>query len=82
MGAAARRLFVPLAVLQLVMILPGAVVDGFYVRADDVWRRNAFVNGVVDRPALMALLTGCSLVAAYVVARAVGLRAASSGSRP
>ena len=82
MGALARRVFVPLAVLQLVMILPGAVVDGFYVRADDVWRRNAFVNGVVDRPALMALLTGCSLVAAYVVARAVGLRAASSGSRP
>lgn len=68
MGPVARRLFVPVAVLQLVMITPGAVIDGFYVQADDVWHRNAFVNGVVDRPVVMALFIGASLLAAYVFA--------------
>jgi hypothetical protein len=69
MGPLARRLFAPLAVLQLVMIVPGAVLDDFYVDAADVWRRNAFVNGVIDDPGVMALCIAGSLLAAYVVAR-------------
>lgn len=69
MGSIARRLFVPLAVLQLVMIVPGAVVDGFYVEAATVWYRNAFVNGVVDHPLTMTLFTAGSLAAAYAAAR-------------
>lgn len=68
MGPVARRLFVPLAVLQLVLIVPGSVVDGFYVEAAQVWYRNGFASGVLDRPALMAVLVGCSLAASYVVA--------------
>jgi hypothetical protein len=69
MGPVARRLFTPLAVLQLVMIVPGSVLDGFYVEAATVWYRNAFVNGVIDHPLTMALFTAGSLAAAYVVAR-------------
>ncbi|MBZ5737496.1 hypothetical protein [Nocardioides mangrovi] len=68
MGPLARRLFTPLAVLQLVMIVPGAVLDDFYVDAADVWRHQAFVNGVLDRPLVMALFVAGSLVAARVVA--------------
>ena len=69
MGPVARRLFAPVAVLQFVMITPGSVLDGFYVQAADVWYRNAFVNGVVDRPVVMSVCIGCSLVVAYVFVR-------------
>jgi hypothetical protein len=64
MGRVARVLLAPLAVLQLVMILPGAVVDGFYVQAREVWHRNAFWNGLLDRPELMSLLVVCAVAAA------------------
>ena len=59
MGPVARRLFAPVAVLQFVMIVPGSVLDGFYVQAADVWYRNAFVNGLIDRPAVMSVCVGC-----------------------
>ena len=69
MGPVARRLFVPVAVLQLVMITPGSVLDGFYVQAADVWHRNAFANGLADRPVVMSVCIGCSLVLAFLFVR-------------
>lgn len=69
MGPVARRLFVPLAVLQLVMIVPGSVLDGYYVRADDVWRRQSYVNGVIDHTPGMLVFLACSLAASYVAWR-------------
>lgn len=64
MGPRARRLFAPVAVLQLVMITPGSVLDGFYVPSSDVWFRNAFASGLVDRPLAIATCAGGALVAA------------------
>jgi hypothetical protein len=64
MGRLARRAFVPVAVLQLVMITPGAVVDGFYLKVAHVWHRNAFVWGPLDRPLLWGLLVAAALGAA------------------
>ena len=61
--------FTPLAVLQVVLIAPGAMVDGFYTQVADVWWRNAFLDALIDRPAVMSVSIGCSLVAAYVVGR-------------
>lgn len=69
MGSVARRLFAPLAVLQLVMIVPGSVLDGYYVRADDVWQRQSYVNGVIDHTPGMLVFLGCSLAASYAVWR-------------
>lgn len=66
MGPLARRLFAPLAVLQLVMIVPGSVIDGYYVEAADVWYRNAFFNGVLDHPTSMSLFIAGTLAASYV----------------
>jgi hypothetical protein len=70
MGTVARRLFAPLAVLQFVLIAPGSVLDGFYVQAADVWRRNAFVNGLIDRPVVVSVCIGCSLALAFLFVRA------------
>ncbi len=70
MGPPARRAFGPVAVLQAVLIAPGAAVDGFYVQVSDVWHRNAFVMGWVERPALMALLAGGALAAGLLFVRA------------
>lgn len=68
MGPFARRAFAPVAVLQLVMITPGAVVDGFSLKVAHVWHRNAFVWGPVDRPLLWGgLVLGALVAAAGVV---------------
>lgn len=59
MGERARRWFAPVAVLQLAMITPGAVVDGFAGKVAHVWDRNAFLWGPVDRPLVwLALVVG------------------------
>lgn len=67
-GRVARAVFGPVAVLQLVMITPGAVVDGFYLKVAHVWTRNAFVWGPVDRPVLWSMLVLAALAAAGVFA--------------
>lgn len=65
MGPLARRWFAPVAVLQLAMITPGAVVDGFSVKVAHVWTRNAFLWGPTDRPFLWtALVLGAASAAA------------------
>lgn len=61
MGRVARRLLAPVAVLQLVVVAPGAVVDGPYVLADDVWSRNAFLETASARPGVVA---ACAAAAA------------------
>ena len=69
MGPRARKAFAPLAILQLAMITPGAVVDGFYVKVAHVWNRNAFVWGPFDRPVSWILLVGCAVAAGLVTLR-------------
>ncbi len=73
MGPLARRWFVPVAVLQFVMIAPGSVVDGFYVPVRWVWLLNSFVVGFVERPLVMVPLALGALAAALVVVRLSGL---------
>jgi len=68
MGRVARAAFAPVAVLQLVMITPGAVVDGFYLEVAHVWHRNAFAWGPVDRPFQWTVLVAGALAAAAVFA--------------
>lgn len=46
----ARRWFVPVAVLQVVVVSVGAIADDLYSPVRDVWWRNAFVDAVVRRP--------------------------------
>lgn len=70
MGPLARRAFVPVAVLQAVLIAPGSIVDGFYVKVAHVWHHNAFVMGWVERPVLMGVLAGGALLAALTFLRA------------
>jgi len=60
----ARRWFTPLAVLQIVLIAPGAMVDGFHSPVADVWWRNAFLDAWVSRPLEVLPLAGVALVGA------------------
>lgn len=69
MSARARRWFTPLAVLQVVLITPGAVLDGFYTPVADVWWRNAFVDALVRRPLDLLPLAACALVVALLAVR-------------
>ena len=65
----ARRWFVPVAVLQLVLIAPGAVSDDMYVPVRDVWWRNAFLDALVLRPTELLPLVAATMVALLVVVR-------------
>jgi hypothetical protein len=57
MGRAARACWMPLAAVQWIFALTGAVVDtGLSVPAEDVWTRNAFFSGMAAEPRLMLLL--------------------------
>ncbi|MEQ6901144.1 hypothetical protein [Nocardioides sp. YIM 152588] len=69
LGERGRRWLGPVAVLQVVLIAPGAVLDGFYVKVADVWWRNAFLDGWVRRPATMLVLVAATLLAVWLVAR-------------
>lgn len=85
MGPVARAAFAPTAVVQLVMITPGAAVDGFYLKVAHVWTRNAFVWGPVERPVLWSLLVLAALGAAAafaVVWERTKARPLSEGSGP
>lgn len=65
----ARRWFVPVAVLQVVMIAPGAIADDMYVPVRDVWWRNAFVEAVVLRPTELLPLVAATMACVLVVVR-------------
>ena len=67
----ARRWFVPVAVLQVVLITPDAIADDFYVPVADVWWRHAFVDAAVSRPLDLLPPAGVALLAALVVVRAL-----------
>ncbi|WP_426241411.1 hypothetical protein [Nocardioides sp. LHG3406-4] len=97
MSPRARRWFTPLAVLQVVLIAPGALLDGFYSPVADVWWRNAFLDALVRRPSdLLPLATGAfvaTLLAVHLLRhpRVVGTleadaptprRGGDSGARP
>lgn len=60
----ARRWFTPLAVLQVVLIAPGAMVDGFHSPVADVWWRNAFLDAWFSHPLEVLPLAGVALVGA------------------
>lgn len=67
----ARRWFAPLALLQVVVIAPGALVDGFYSPVADVWWRHAFVDALLRRPEDVLPWALGSLVVATVALRAL-----------
>lgn len=72
MGERARRWFVPVAVLQVVLIAPGAIADGrdvgFYTKVADVWWRHPFLDALVRRPLdLLPLALGALVLALLAV---------------
>lgn len=66
MSDRARRWFVPVAVLQMVLIAPGALRDGFYSPVADVWWRNAFLDALLRRPLDLLPLAACALLLALL----------------
>lgn len=69
LGARARRWFVPVAVLQVVVIAAGAVSDDLYSPVRDVWWRHAFVDGLLTRPDELLPLVAVTMALALVVVR-------------
>jgi len=69
MGRLSKKLFVPVAAFQFAMILPGALLDGFYVSADDVWVDNAFIEVLRANPRVYPLLMVLLFAWAWLVAR-------------
>lgn len=71
MSERARRWFVPVAVLQVALIAPGAVADDFYVPVADVWRHHALLEALAHRPLeavpLVALAVVVALTAAHLL---------------
>ncbi|SEB28658.1 alpha-1,2-mannosyltransferase [Nocardioides exalbidus] len=65
----ARRWFVPVAVLQLVLIAPGAISDDMYAKVRDVWWRNAFVDALLTRPTELLPLVALTMAVALVAVR-------------
>lgn len=63
----ARRWFTPVAVLQVVLIAPGAMLDDFYSPVADVWWRNAFLDALLRRPLDLLPLAGIALLVALLV---------------
>ncbi|RYB95265.1 hypothetical protein EUA93_13525 [Nocardioides oleivorans] len=65
----ARRWFVPVAVLQVVLIAPGAISDDMYTPVRDVWWRNAFVDALLTRPTELLPLVAVTMAVALAVVR-------------
>lgn len=65
----ARRWFVPVAVLQVVVVASGAIADDMYVPVRDVWRRNAFADALLLRPTELLPLVAVAVAVALVVVR-------------
>jgi hypothetical protein len=69
MGPAARRLFVPVAVVQFAIIFPGAVSNAYFTTADEVWTRNTIVVALVTEPAVFGSVLLGSLAVGILLAR-------------
>lgn len=69
MGRVARAVFAPVVAVQAVAILAGAVRDGYYVSADDIWRQNAFIKAYEANLAFMSFVLVASLLASVLAAR-------------
>ncbi|WP_141013855.1 hypothetical protein [Nocardioides sambongensis] len=72
MGERARRWFPAVAVLQVVLIAPGAIRNDFHTSVADVWWRNAFLDALVRRPlelVPLVLLTLGAIAVVLVIAR-------------
>lgn len=69
MGHVARRLFVPVAVVQFAMIFPGAVSNTYFTSADEVWTRNTIVVALMSEPLLFAPALVGSLAVGVLLAR-------------
>jgi hypothetical protein len=69
MSTRARRWFVPVAVLQLVLIAPGAISDDMYVPVRNVWWHNAFLDTLLARPTELLPLVALTMGVALVVVR-------------
>ncbi|NPD03257.1 hypothetical protein HN031_00945 [Nocardioides sp. zg-1308] len=65
----AKRWFVPVAVLQVALVAPGAVSDDMYVPVRDVWWRNAFLDALVLRPGELLPLVAATMAAALLAVR-------------
>lgn len=75
MGGIARRLFAPVAVLQLVMIAPGAVHEDLGLLVADVWHKNAFWWQLFQRPGAVLPVAVGALVVGVGVTLAMRTRA-------
>lgn len=64
-----RRWFVPVAVLQVVVIATGAIADDLYSPVRDVWWRNAFLDALVRRPGEVLPLVAVTMALTLLVAR-------------
>lgn len=83
MGPIARRLFMPVAILQFAMIFPGAAANVFFVNADDVWTHNSVVVAFVDQPLIFGTVFVASILAGVLFARIwanPGLERSGSGT--
>lgn len=69
MSARARRWFTPVALLQVVLIAPGSMVDGFYTKVDAVWEHNAFLDALLQHPLQLLPLAASALVAGLLAVR-------------
>ncbi|MBM7515399.1 hypothetical protein [Nocardioides nitrophenolicus] len=70
MGRVARRLFAPVAVLQLAVFAAGAVSSpALFPDADDRWTRNEYLWWLGERPLFVGLVSGGAAVIGIVVWR-------------
>jgi hypothetical protein len=67
MGRRARSIFAPMVGIQFGMILPGAIIDAFYVKSEDVWTHNALINAVRLLPAYPLIMACLALIAILAV---------------
>ena len=70
LGSLARRLMGPVLGLQLLVVALGASIESFFVAADDVWTRNAFVNALALAPGIIGPLVVLFMVGGWLAGRA------------
>ena len=69
MGRWAKRLFAPVAAVQLCLIVTGAVQDNYYVSAGRVWVDNAFLKAWRDNPPVLSLVLVACVCAGVLAQR-------------
>ena len=67
----ARRWFVPVAVVQVVVVAVGAISDDLYSPVRDVWWRHAFVDAIVQRPHALLPLVAVTMTVTLLVVRSL-----------